>query len=460
AALANDTGTAGDGITRDGTVNVGGLEEDAGWQYSLDGGQTWQPGTGTSFALPEGDYAEGQVQVRQTDAAGNPGTPALLGPVTVYQLSPIDDVAGVDLTITPTISQPDLQTGRVGGLLNVGLLGDTVDATVLAANSALTFQVEENTTRQVSIDGSGFATLNLSLFGDVDFDIQVYRAEAGRNVATLVYEQANWLVGTGVLAATWDANVLTLPEFQGGGTYYIVLGNDGGLLDLSLLGGLSVSTVSDEISDYRTVSGSVGGNVLDDDTAPAGTEVSSVNGTAVEGLATEIPGRYGTLTIDPDGTYTYTAKSPFIGSDGAQDVFEYTITTPDGVSESATLTVTLGYDSPLDASVTPVEGEMTGAMLLSTGADDDLVPLGDFQRYDDEAGDTVGSEAQPFDDAPLTLEDLVSESGEEVIQLDSDAGDFAAADVSGLPETVEDPFSYLPSGLSDRQEDWVSQPLI
>ncbi|WP_275289448.1 Ig-like domain-containing protein, partial [Halomonas elongata] len=37
-ALASDTGTDGDGITSDGTVNVGNLEDGATWEYSTDGG--------------------------------------------------------------------------------------------------------------------------------------------------------------------------------------------------------------------------------------------------------------------------------------------------------------------------------------------------------------------------------------------------------------------------------------
>ncbi|MDP4533729.1 Ig-like domain-containing protein, partial [Marinobacter salarius] len=45
-ALANDTGTDGDGVTIDGTVTVGGLEPGATWSYSTDGGATWNEGAG------------------------------------------------------------------------------------------------------------------------------------------------------------------------------------------------------------------------------------------------------------------------------------------------------------------------------------------------------------------------------------------------------------------------------
>jgi hypothetical protein len=69
-ALATDTGTAGDGITTIGTVNVTGLEAGAKWQYTIGG--DYIDGTGTSFTLPTGfTYDAGQINVRQTDIAGN-----------------------------------------------------------------------------------------------------------------------------------------------------------------------------------------------------------------------------------------------------------------------------------------------------------------------------------------------------------------------------------------------------
>jgi hypothetical protein len=70
-ALATDSDTAGDGITNVGTVTVTGLEAGATWQYSIGG--DFIDGTGTSFTLQAGfTYDAGQINVRQTDVAGNP----------------------------------------------------------------------------------------------------------------------------------------------------------------------------------------------------------------------------------------------------------------------------------------------------------------------------------------------------------------------------------------------------
>ncbi len=74
-ALASDTGPdSGDGVTQSGAVRIDGLEPNATWSYSLDSGATWTAGEGSGFTLPSASYVSGQVQVRQTDAAGNPSS--------------------------------------------------------------------------------------------------------------------------------------------------------------------------------------------------------------------------------------------------------------------------------------------------------------------------------------------------------------------------------------------------
>ncbi|WP_286638507.1 BapA/Bap/LapF family large adhesin [Thiopseudomonas alkaliphila] len=84
AQLAEDTGSsAEDGITNNGQVVVSGLEPNATWEYSTDGGKNWIAGTGDSFTLNEGHYLEGDIQVRQTDAAGNTSASTQLGEITV-----------------------------------------------------------------------------------------------------------------------------------------------------------------------------------------------------------------------------------------------------------------------------------------------------------------------------------------------------------------------------------------
>ncbi|WP_241812601.1 hypothetical protein [Herbaspirillum sp. C7C2] len=85
-ALAKSVRTSSNEIrTNDGTVNVAGLENDATWEYSLDSGKQWKPGSGTSLRVrgvntpllptddPTDSNSDGErfVRVRQTDKAGN-----------------------------------------------------------------------------------------------------------------------------------------------------------------------------------------------------------------------------------------------------------------------------------------------------------------------------------------------------------------------------------------------------
>ncbi|ODA33839.1 Ig-like domain-containing protein [Veronia pacifica] len=71
-SLRDDTGSsASDKVTSNSTIDISNLEQGASWQYSLDAGETWITGQGTSFTLPEGVYATNQIQLRHTDKTGN-----------------------------------------------------------------------------------------------------------------------------------------------------------------------------------------------------------------------------------------------------------------------------------------------------------------------------------------------------------------------------------------------------
>ena len=54
-----------------GLVDVTGVEAGASWQYSVNGGSTWQDGSGVTFRLAEGSYAAGSIRVRATNEIGS-----------------------------------------------------------------------------------------------------------------------------------------------------------------------------------------------------------------------------------------------------------------------------------------------------------------------------------------------------------------------------------------------------
>ncbi len=119
---------AGSSITNADTLQVSGLEAGAQWSYSLDGGSSWNTGSGSSFALPLGDYAAAQIQVRQTDAAGNASTSS-------GKLTSALAITDIDVTLTDNLpGTANRSTGNVAYTLQFsesvsGLAADDFTAT-------------------------------------------------------------------------------------------------------------------------------------------------------------------------------------------------------------------------------------------------------------------------------------------------------------------------------------------
>ncbi len=121
--LAEDSGVSdSDGVTKNSSVQVFGLEEGANWEYSTDGGQNWQSGTGDSFTVPEGDYLAGDLQVRQTNQSNKTSEIGQLGAITIdtteptLSLSLAEDTGESDsdgITSNTTINVSGLESGQV-----------------------------------------------------------------------------------------------------------------------------------------------------------------------------------------------------------------------------------------------------------------------------------------------------------------------------------------------------------
>ncbi len=166
--LSADTGnSSSDGITNNRTLNISDLEADASWQYSVDSGSSWSSGSGTSFTLDEGMYAVDQVQVRQTDQAGN-----------------ISDVTSNDSAIQVDLTNPNT--------LSLALLADTgsSDSDGITNNDTLTISdPETDASWQYSVDsgnswtiGSGTSfTLNEGTYGADQ--VQVRQTDVAGNIS-------------------------------------------------------------------------------------------------------------------------------------------------------------------------------------------------------------------------------------------------------------------------------------
>ncbi|WP_159438854.1 Ig-like domain-containing protein [Halomonas cupida] len=167
--LSNDTNVDGDGITSDGNVAVTGIEPEASWEFSVDGGTTWEPGAGDSFVLPEGVYAEGDVQARQTDEAGNTSEPGELGAVEVDSTAPAVPV--VDASDGTVLSG----SAEAGTTINIDVDNDgSIDSTVVAdaaGNWSVLFDPALPDATEVSVtasDEAGNTSDPASVTTDVD----------------------------------------------------------------------------------------------------------------------------------------------------------------------------------------------------------------------------------------------------------------------------------------------------
>ena len=98
-APADSGSNSSDGITKNSGFSISTPEANATWQYSTNGGSNWTAGSATSFAVADGTYNSGVIQVKQIDQAGNPG------PITSSTASITID------TIAPTIAISDNNSG-------------------------------------------------------------------------------------------------------------------------------------------------------------------------------------------------------------------------------------------------------------------------------------------------------------------------------------------------------------
>ncbi|MEX1058173.1 MAG: Ig-like domain-containing protein, partial [Natronospirillum sp.] len=80
--------TSDGGISATGEVTVAGVIPGATWEYSLDGGETWIAGEGDGFILQDGNYADGDIWVRQIDPVGNVSDPSSVGALVVDTIAP------------------------------------------------------------------------------------------------------------------------------------------------------------------------------------------------------------------------------------------------------------------------------------------------------------------------------------------------------------------------------------
>lgn len=294
-----------------------------------------------------------QVSAIATDAAGNSSTQGLATAPTL-PVAASDNVVNLDLNTTATVTSEEHSDY---GFLLVGALGNV--ASVLGDDTAqVTFNIDAGGSGSAVIEAAATGAV-LSLLNSLEIAVQKYDTDLQAWVTvidTSLPQFANLLT----LGASGVR--LALDNLDGG--QYRVISFNTSLLAVGSYTSLDVSLVKTSAGTV-TAGATENGNVITDvdpnnggDVAPAGTQVTSItnasNVTTVVGVGgADIAGKYGTLHINQDGSYTYTLTNNSVSVVGRSESFVYTIT-QGANSSSANLVITLGSTVP-PSSVTAAD---------------------------------------------------------------------------------------------------------
>jgi hypothetical protein len=175
-----DTGSLNnDGITNNGVITINNLEVGVTWQYSVNGGNDFIDGTGSSFTLANNTtYVANAIQIKQTDAVGNVSD---IGKNTlrivvdnanpIFNLQPTAINVDVDTPITTTVydaQATNLNGGNADEGITYSIKGTnadkfsiTTDTGILTYKTIQTSAHDNDTVTIVATDVAGNETEQL-----------------------------------------------------------------------------------------------------------------------------------------------------------------------------------------------------------------------------------------------------------------------------------------------------------
>ncbi|WP_163852346.1 tandem-95 repeat protein [Pseudooceanicola aestuarii] len=361
-------------------------------------------GTGGSASVAEDGSVAATVGGADTeDAAGDLAYSVATGPsngtVTMnpngtYTYTPDADYNGTD-SFTYRVTDTDGGTGTATVSLTVGAVNDAPTGVVAAS-----YNVDED------------ATLNgtLPVASDIDGD-------------TLTYGPAAPVAANGTVTVNANGTFTYTPNADFNGTDSFTYTVTDGTVTLSETITVNVAPTNDPVvandstlDTFEDVAetGSVSATDIDGDTLTYSVQSQPTNGA-------------GTVTMNADGTYTFTPTADFNGTAS----FTYVVIDGEGTADTGTVTI----------NVTPVDDQLTaGIDNISGGAGNDIVvgaegTLNAGDKIDGGAGDA--DMLQVFSQGNANFSGFET-TGVEIIQVTSEEGpgpDEANYDLSGTDAT-------------------------
>ena len=356
-AVGTSTGTGS--INGTGSITVSGIESNGKWEFSTDGGQTWQPGTGNSISaadLKEGDNA---VIVKQTDEAGNVST------------------STINVVKDTTIEKPAVGTSTGTGSINSS---GSITVSGIESNGKWEFSTDGGQTWKPGV-GNSISGAELK---EGDNTVTIKQTDAAGNVATATITVVKDTLidkpivgtstGTGSINSTGSITVSGIEdkgkwEFStdGGQTWTPGVGNS--ISGAELEEGDNTVTIkqTDAAGNVATSTVTVVKDTLiDKPIVGTSTGTGSINNTGsvtVSGI--EDKGKW-EFSTDGGQTWKPGAGNSISGADLKEGDNTVTIKQTDAAGNVATSTVTVVKDTLIDK---PIVGTSTGTgSINSTGS--------------------------------------------------------------------------------------------
>ena len=336
-SLDDDTGLDGDGISSVAVISVSGLTQSASWEYSLDGGSSWQAGQGSNFTIDvDGDYS---LLARQSTGSQTSDASNALA-ITLDTASPtlgdnlslvIDESSGANQVIFTAAADADGTSDTSFSLAD----GSDVALSIDADSGAVTLSTDPDHETQ---DSYSFTVVATDAAGNVSKGQKV-------DLSVVDLDEVGPVITSGATASAIDENSGAAQVI------YTAIADDSadisGGVSLSLAGGSDAALSLDAETGVVTLS-------TDPDHETQDSYSFTVVATDAAGNASEQAVTMGVNNLDEIAPSLVSNEGKVIDENGGANQVVYTITADDSgdISDGVSFSLTNDSDSALsvDAS--------------------------------------------------------------------------------------------------------------